>query len=166
MPGMKRDAPILIVLTVVIALGLLATGRDGGNGKDGHPDLTGNWEVNLEKSRFGKMPVPTRMTLQVSRRGSTLHSVQTTYDQSGGPDAVEGDWYLDGKERSQGSDGKIVATSRWNGNILESERKSKDGAYDELLNVKISGDRKVATENIKLKSPNGSNVATLIWERK
>lgn len=160
---MSRDTSILILLTTVITLGLLAAGRTP---TDSKPDITGTWELNVPKSNFGKMPAPVRMSLKAARQGAALHAVQTTYDASGGPDAVEGDWYLDGRERPLGSDGKMVSMSKWEGNTLVSERKSKDGSYDEMIRLTLSSDGKTATERIQLKSPNGNNSSTMVWERK
>ncbi len=163
---MDRNAPYIVLLTIVLGLGLLAAGRDAGRGGDSKPDFTGHWELDVPQSKFGKMPVPTRMTLDESRRGEALHAVQATYNQAGGPDTIEGDWYLDGKERPIGSDGKMFSISRWDGNTLVSERKSHDKSYDEVIRLKLSGDGKTATEEIKLSGPNGGNSSTLIWRRR
>jgi len=63
-----------------------------GTGRRGGPQtrFSGNWELDIGESDLGKMPRPTRMTLKATRSGEALHAIQTTYDQSGGPDAVEG----------------------------------------------------------------------------
>jgi hypothetical protein len=162
---MQRNAPILVLVAVTIGLGMLAAGRDNRT-TNSKPDFSGKWELNVAKSKFGKMPVPTRMTLEATRKGDSMHSVQTSYDQAGGPNAVEGEWYLDGRERPMSSDGKMISASRWDGDTLVSERKSKDGAYHEVIRLSISGDGKTATEDIRTKNPNGDNHSTLVWERR
>ncbi len=159
---MMRMSAGLIFGMALLGAGLLQAEPDSGN----KPDLSGKWELNVGKSKFGKMPAPTRMTLESTKRGSTFHSVQSTYDQAGGPNAVEGDWFMDGKQHPIGSDGKMTSMSKWDGNTIVSERRSKDGTYDELIRVQISDDGKTATEDIKLKSPNGNNSSTLVWDRK
>ncbi len=135
---------------------------------NGKPDFTGSWSLNVGKSSFGKMPKPQSMTLKAMRKGEVLHSVQTM-DDGQGPKSVEGDWFLDGKQHpvdptAQGN--KQTQMSRWQGNTLVAERRSDDGSYHENIRMNISGDGKTATEHISVKSPNGSNTSTLVWERK
>lgn len=155
---------MLVFLTAVVGLGLLAAGRDSLG--DGKPDFTGKWELDNNRSSFGKMKRPTRMTLEAARHGEALHAVQTAYDQAQGPDAVEGDWYLDGKERPVNQPGDIVSMSKWDGNTLVAERKSKDGSYSESIRLTLSRDGKTATEDITVKDPNGSDKRKLVWERR
>ena len=158
---------MLIFMTAVVGLGLLAAGRDSRANEANKPDFTGTWELNVNKSRFGSMPKPSRMTLEASRKGDVLHSVQTSYDaQAGGPNAVEGEWYLDGQERPIGTDGKMIGLSRWEANTLVSMRRSADNSMKETIRLTMSGDGKTATEEIVTKSPNGQNKAKLIWERR
>ena len=145
---------------------MIVAGRDNQAARASRPDFSGKWELNTEKSKFGEMPVPTRMTLEATRKGNILHAVQTSYDQTGGPDAVEGEWYLDGRERPIGTEGKIVGSSRWEGGVLISERKSKDNSYREEIRLSLSEDGKTATEEVKTKSPHGNNESTLVWERR
>jgi len=151
------------VAVFVLASGLVAWGAESGK-----PDFTGNWTLNIGKSNFGKMPKPQIMTLKAERKGEVLHSTQTT-DDGQGPKSVEGDWFLDGKQHpvdptAQGN--KQTQMSRWQGNVLVAERKSEDGSYRETIRMNLSGDGKTATEHIMVKSPNGSNRSTLVWERK
>ncbi len=86
-----------------------------------------------------------------------------------GKKSLEGDWFLDGKQHpvdpsAQGN--KQTQMSRWDGNAVVAERKSEDGSYKETIRMTMSGDGKTATERISVKSPNGNNSSTLIWERK
>ena len=155
---------MLGVLVLVVSLGVWAAGRDPR--ASGKPDFSGRWELDISHSSFGKMKPPTRMTLEAIHHGDTLHATQTSYDQAGGPDAVEGDWFLDGKEHPLGSGGQIVSVSKWDGNTLISERKSKDNSYDETIRLTLSADGKTATENISVKDPNGSDKRKLVWQKK
>ncbi len=152
------------ILIVMMALGVSAIAAD----TNGKPDITGDWTLNLGKSNFGKMPKPQSMTLKAMHKGEVLHSVQTT-DDGQGPKSVEGDWFLDGKQHpvdptAQGN--KQTQMSRWQGNTLVAERRSDDGSYHETIRMALSSDGKTATEHISVKSPNGSNTSTLVWERK
>ncbi len=161
---MKRNRLMLAVLVLVVSLGVWAAGRD--TGPAGKPDFAGRWELDTSHSSFGKMNRPTRMTLEAIHHGDTLHAIQTSYNQAGGPDAVEGDWFLDGKEHPLGFDGQMVSVSKWDGNTLSAERKSKDNSYLEAIRLTLSSDGKTSTEDITVKDPNGSDRRKLIWQKK
>jgi hypothetical protein len=60
----------------------------------------------------------------------------------------------------------MISMSKWDGNTLVAERKSKDGSYDETIRLTVSSDGKTVTENIAVKDPNGSDKRKLIWQRK
>ena len=154
-----QNAVVLLVAASVIAVAAPDSGK---------PDFTGNWTLNTAKSSFGKMPKPQTMMLKAERKGEVLHSTQTT-DDGQGPKSVEGDWFLDGKQHpvdptAQGN--KQTQMSRWQGNTLIAERRSEDGGYQETIRMTLSSDGKTATERVTVKSPNGNNSSTLIWERK
>ncbi len=42
---------------------------------DNHPNFSGHWILNLDKSKFGKMPKPMGMTLVATTSGDTMHAV-------------------------------------------------------------------------------------------
>ncbi|MDQ6676618.1 MAG: hypothetical protein M3Z09_04910 [Acidobacteriota bacterium] len=132
------------------------------------PDFTGNWTLNVGKSSFGNMPKPQSMTLTAAKKGEVLHSVQTTEDGQGRK-STEGDWFLDGKQHpvdpTAGAD-RQTEMSKWDGRTLISERRSDNGRYLETIHMTLSRDGKTATERVSVKSPNGNNTSTLIWERK
>ena len=149
----------LILLTIAYA-GMVFGANSGGK-----PDFSGNWLLNLDKSHFGKSHKPDGMTLTVKRNGETMHAVQTTQT-PGGPMDFAGDWILDGQQHDYSGpmQGKVV--SRWEGNTLYSERKSNDGSFDQKIYLTLSSDGKTATEKVITKGTDGTNTATLIWERK
>ena len=154
-----RNAVVFLVAASVIA---------GATPDSGKPDFTGNWTLNTAKSNFGKMPKPQAMTLKAERKGPVLHSTQTT-DDGQGPKSVEGDWFLDGKQHPvdpAAQSNKQTQMSRWQGDTLIAERRSEDGGYQETIRMTLSKDGKTATERVAVKSPNGNNSSTLIWERK
>lgn len=129
-----------------------------------HPDFSGHWILNLDKSSFGKMQKPNGMTLVATMSGDTMRAVQTT-DSTGGPVTTESNWIPDGKQHdaSGANGGTIVA--RWEGNTLYSERHSADGSYDEKTWLSMSKDGKTATEKVWTKGPEGTNIRTLVWQR-
>jgi len=61
---------------------------------------------------------------------------------------------------------KRTQISRWQGNVLLADRKSKEGSYRATIRMNLSGASKTATEHIMVKSPNDINSSTLVWERK
>ena len=151
-------------LLVLVALSSLGWAAD----TNGKPNFTGEWNLNVGKSSFGKMPKPQSMTLKAAQKGEVLHSEQTTYDMQGSK-SLEGDWFLDAKQhpvdpKARGN--KQTQMSRWEGNTLLAERHSEDGRYRETIRMTLSGDGKTATEHVSVKSPDGNNSSTLIWDRK
>lgn len=136
-----------------------------GSAGDSKPDFSGNWTLNLDKSKFGKAAKPTGMTLKVTRDGDVMHSVQTT-DSQGGPSDMASDWVVDGKEHDVpgSTPGKVV--TRWEGNTLYSERRSNDGSYLQKIWLTLSADGKTATEKVSTKGTEGTNTSNLVWERR
>ncbi len=130
------------------------------------PDFSGNWELNVEKSNFGKATKPTRMSLKQENRGDYLHATQTTSTADGGQTTTEGDWFLDGKQHPLEQFGPGASVTHWEGNTLVNERRSNDGNYRESTRISMSADGMTATEKLYVKNPNGENRSVLIWERK
>ena len=127
-----------------------------------HPDFSGTWVLDMNRSHFGNMPKPVGMKLIATKQGDAVHSVETTDTAQGGPATAEGDWFLDGKFHPAG---KMSQMSKWEGSTLYAEKKSDDGSYREVIRMTLSPDGKTATEKINVKSPNGNNSSTLIWTR-
>jgi hypothetical protein len=143
-------------LFLVAALSLVAADN---------PDLSGRWELNVQKSTFSKKNYnPVGMSLEVTRKGDGFHSKLTTSDGSTGSNVTEGDWFLDGKSHPiPGS--KWNQTSKWEGNVLVAD-KSGEGPYEEHMRLTVSADGKQVTEKLSVKNSEGSNSSTLIWDRK
>ncbi len=150
---MKR---LILLLTSAACLALAAD----------KPDLSGNWQLNLGKSKLSKQTgKPDSMSLVVAPKGSGYHAIQTTVDGTVGSSSTEGDWYLDGQYHPVG-DSKVTQMSKWDGKILYAEKKSYDGSVMETIRMTISPDGKTATEQMSSKSPNGTVNTTLVWNKK
>ena len=149
-----------VLLLTFACFGVAVAASNG----DGKPDFSGNWTLNLDKSKFGKAEKPNGMTLKVTREGDITHAVQTTNTQ-GGPIESESNWVLDGKEHDTTgpSAGKVL--TRWDGNALYSERKANDGSLDEKIWLTLSSDGKRAIEKVVTKTPDRTNVSNLVWDR-
>lgn len=131
---------------------------------DNHPNFSGHWILNLDKSKFGKMPKPMGMTLVATTSGDTMHAVKTM-DSQGGPVTTESNWIADGQEHdAPGANGGTTVT-RWEGSVLYSQRRSSDGMYDEKVWLTLSKDGKTATEKVWTKGPEGANLRTLVWQK-
>lgn len=132
---------------------------------DGKPDFSGYWELNLAKSKFGKMVKPTRMTLKVSREGDRSKAEQTSWNEQG-ESTNSGVWYLDGKDRPAEAAGQTMEKTRWDGNVLVNEKRSLDRTFVETIRMSLSADGKTATEEVHVKSPNGDNREVLVFDKK
>lgn len=130
----------------------------------GKPDFTGKWELVVEKSDFGALPKPSRMTVHSSVSGEAMKSVQTTYTAQES-ESTEFTWYLDGKRHKTEKPAPGFSVSRWEDSTLVTERASDDGAYREVIHMSLSRDGKTATEVIQTKNPSGTNKEKLIWNK-
>ena len=142
-----------VMLLTLAAIGLAFGAR---------PDFSGRWILDLNQSRFGKIPKPTGMTLVATVQGDAMHAVQTA-DSEGGPVTTESDWVPDGREHDA-QDGTKTMT-RWDGDTLFSERKSAKGALQERIWLKLSQDGKTATEKVWTNASEGATTRTLVWHR-
>jgi hypothetical protein len=131
-----------------------------------HPDLSGKWVLNTEKSTFNQKNFnPDGMTLEVTRQGDGFHSKLTTMDGMSGGTVTEGDWYVDGQYHPIPGT-RWSQMSKWEGNVLVADKKSAEDSYDEQMRLSVSTDGKQVTENISVKNSNGTNSSTLIWDRR
>ena len=128
------------------------------------PDFTGRWELDVNKSDFGGVTKPARMTIESSMQGDMMRSVQTTYAQQD-TQTTEFTWYVDGKRHETDKPVPGFSITRWEDTTLVSERQSTDGAYKETTRMSLSRDGKTATEIVETKTPSGNNKEKLIWHR-
>lgn len=128
------------------------------------PDFTGKWELVVEKSDFGGLSKPSRMTVESSFNGEAMKSIQTTYTAQES-ETTEFTWYLDGKRHKTDKPAPGFAVTRWEDNTLVTERSSDDGAYREVIHMSLSRDGKTATELIQTKNPSGTNKEKLVWAK-
>jgi hypothetical protein len=130
-----------------------------------HPDLSGKWTLNTQKSTFSqKNYVPAGMTLEVTRQGDGYHSKLTTMDGNSGGIVTEGDWFLDGKSHPVPGT-RWNQMSKWEGNVLVADKNSAEDSYAEHMRLSVSVDGKRVTENLSVKNTNGTNTSTLVWDR-
>jgi hypothetical protein len=128
------------------------------------PDFSGRWEIVKERSDFGRMSPPVRMTLTAEKRNGSLHSVQTI-ETPDGEHVEEGNWYLDGKRHTYDKPVPGYLITRWDGNTLVTERQSNDGHYKDTIKLNMESDGQTAVETVDTLTPNGRDRLRLVWRR-
>lgn len=129
-----------------------------------HPDITGNWTLDVARSNFGEHPAPTSMTLTVSQKGKLLRISQTStnpHDER----TVDNECKTDGNFHPvQGPVGGSVRC-KWEGGTLVSEKKWDDGSKELEMRLTVSPDGNSATEQLHMKNTTGAGDSTLVWKR-
>jgi hypothetical protein len=128
------------------------------------PDFSGRWEIVKERSDFGKMPQPVKMTLTSDKRDGYLHSVQTI-ETPDGEHVEEGNWYPDGKRHTYGKPVPGYSITRWEGDTLVTERQSNDGHYKDIIKLNMEGNGQTVVETVESVTPNGKDRLRLVWRR-
>jgi hypothetical protein len=130
-----------------------------------HPDLSGKWELNIQKSTFSKKDYsPSGMHLVVTRTSGGFHSKLTTADGMSGGTVTEGDWFLDGKSHPIAGT-RWSQVSKWDGNVLVADKRSAENNYEEHMRLTVSPDGKQVTEQLTVKNSEGTHTSKLIWDR-
>jgi hypothetical protein len=131
-------------------------------------NLTGNWQLNVGKSVWGKVPKPVSVMLtvehnepQFSYRGAVQYANEDTRE-FGFSGAFDGKPYP--MSRSVG-EGKIVL-QRTGPRAFESTFTCDCGNYTETATTTLSKDGKTLTRVLRLKAPDGTSVWTEIYERR
>lgn len=131
-------------------------------------NLTGDWHLNVEKSKWGQMRQPHSVTLHIEHKDPQLHyHGEVTYANEDSREFAF-DGAFDGKpyemSRSFGS-GKIVLKrlDLW---TFESVMKSDDGQYVETAKTSLSQDGRTMTRRLDLRSPEGTKSWTEVYEKK
>ena len=131
-------------------------------------DLSGDWHLNVEKSRWSEMRKPVSVVVRIQHREPSLsYSGEVLYANEDVRDfAFEG--AIDGKEypmdRSFGS-GKIVM-KRVDFTTVESVMKSDDGKYVESARTSVAQDGRTMTRRLRLQSPEGVKTWIEVYEKR
>ncbi|NWF83016.1 MAG: hypothetical protein HXY18_04210 [Bryobacteraceae bacterium] len=132
------------------------------------PTLTGNWHLNVEKSKWGAMTKPLSVILKIEHNEPNLsyHGTVTYANEEERPFGFSG--AFDGKpypmSRSFG-DGEIVM-KRIDAYTIESSFRTPDGKYVESARTTLSRDGRTMTRALKLTSPEGKKNWTEIYEKR
>jgi hypothetical protein len=130
-------------------------------------NLSGTWHLNIEKSRWGSKVQPLSVTLFIEHqepilryRGTVTHVNEDTRDFT-----FEG--AIDGKPYSMAASGGVgtVVLHRVDANTFESVFRNADGTYMETARTSLSRDGRLLTRQIRLRTPEGTQTWTEVYER-
>ena len=114
---------------------------------DSKPNFTGTWELNLQKSDLGGVPI-TKLVVQVEHKDPVLKYTAT--GTAGGEDFTE--------VENLSTDGKPTANSQgtvkayWDGTILVVETTGPDGQPVDASRLALSPDGKTMTREYERKT--------------
>ncbi len=131
-------------------------------------NLTGTWQLNVEKSHWGEMRRPTSVVIVIDHNEPTLHySGSIVYANEDTRDFAF-DGAIDGKAypmtRSFGK-GKAVLR-RVGPSQFHSTFATDDGLYVESATTTLSRDGRTLTRELKLQTPEDTKNWTEIYERR
>jgi hypothetical protein len=136
-------------------------------------DLSGTWQLDVQKSSWGKHPKPTAATVIIEHHEPKF-KYQGTSEFENGTETSDGkksfafDGAIDGKTYPiSGSNGPSTMTiRRTNPTTTVSEMKSAGGVTVETAKTTISGDGKQLTRELKASGPNGVTSWTEVYIRR
>jgi hypothetical protein len=131
------------------------------------PDLSGTWNIQLDKSDFGMMPPPSKMERKIAHKDPEI-GVSTFQASERGERTTETKYTTDGKEAEvqlMGRPAKV--TAKWQGSSLVVTTKLEFQG-NEIVQVEtwsLSSDGKTLTSEGTMNSPMGENKTKLIFTR-
>lgn len=152
-----------ILTTLCTCLLLTAVGR-----ADDHPNLSGQWKLNLEKSDFGAMPPPDSLVYGIRHNGASL---LLDLEQDGKKTHLE--FTTDGEERVTDSsrDSELWTRVYWAGPVLIFEARDKARPAHESRGVRwtsrwtVSEDGKTLSVQKHITTPQGETDQRLVFEK-
>lgn len=128
-----------------------------------HPDLTGTWKMNPEKSQFERGG-PSAITLKIDHKEPAISETLMLVT-DGGDRSVDAKYTTDGKETAQEVIGTTAQTSaKWEGDALTIDWKIENASFSRKITV--SADGKTMTMIVKQSNPNGESATdTVVLEK-
>lgn len=121
------------------------------------PNFSGEWKLNAEKSDFGPMPAPDKMSMKIDHKDPALN-VSTSQSGPNGDMTMDAKYNTDGSETTN-SFGPMEAksTCKWDGDALVVNTKLNAQGADITINGKwtLSADGKTLTQNAHVATPQG-----------
>lgn len=132
-------------------------------------DMSGTWNLNVEKSKWGKVPKPVSVVVTVTHKEPNL-SYKGRIVQMEGEETREFSYsgIIDGQEhpqsRSTFGDGKIIL-KRVDDTTVTSEFKSNDGNFEESVRTVITRDGKLMRRMMERKGTSGDMAWMEVYEK-
>ncbi len=171
----RHSAEICLVLGLCLGLAPAATAQSASPSKpatapaDSHPNFSGTWVMNAEKSDWGGVDVPDSMRYVIHHSGASLVLISTQ-------DAVTKRLArtTDGQERmtEEDEDSEIWTRVYWEGKTLvwEGRRKAKPARQIDPVSWtsrwSLSDDGKVLTVQRQITVVQGTLKQTLVFDKK
>lgn len=131
-------------------------------------NLSGNWQLNVERSKWGNVnrPVSVMLTIEhqepkLSYHGSVLYANED-HREFGFSGAIDGKPYPMSRSFGEGE----ITLVRVNDRTIDSTFRTYDGNYIETARTTVSRDGKTLERQLKLVSPEGTKRWTEIYERR
>jgi hypothetical protein len=133
-----------------------------------HPNYSGRWKMNKEKSDFGKFKAPDMIIRVVDEHEPTLniHTIQTTDGKTTSSDVS---YYVDGRESNNVLSGRDASSkSFWDGSTLAirtETKNSKDEPTQMVDRWDLSPDGQTLTITSHIETPNGEADLKLVCDK-
>ncbi len=131
------------------------------------PDLSGNWNIQLDKSDFGMMPPPSKMERKIAHKDPQM-TVSTLQASQRGERTTEAKYTTDGKEAEvqlMGRPAKVSA--KWEGEtlVVTTKLEFQGNEMTQVEKWSLSSDGKTLTTEGTMNSPMGENKTKLIFSK-
>ncbi len=133
------------------------------------PNFSGDWTLDADKSNFGPMPAPEKMTRKVDHSDPALKVTTAITGGAQGDQTATMNYSTDGKETTNEMMGAPVkTTAAWEGSALVIKAAANFGGADVSLTDKwtLSDDGKTLTDVLHIVAPQGEFDVTYVMAKK
>jgi len=140
----------------VVLLTMLAVGSLPALAK---PNYAGEWKLVLEKSDFGPMPPPEKLTRTIEQTETEVKA-KTVSTSANGESTYESTYSTEGKETKFNQRGEVKAVGNWDGDVLvvKMKREFQGMELDILEKWELGDDGKTLTITDTINTPQGEFV--------
>lgn len=131
-------------------------------------NMSGQWVLSVERSRWNGKPAPQSVTLTVEHLEPKLKYAGKVVDAKEGESTFAFDGAIDGKEYTMqegGGQRKAIAT-RLSPAAARVVYKSMDGKTEEIATTQMSRDGRTLERRVELRTPAGRKRWTEIYEKR
>jgi hypothetical protein len=131
------------------------------------PNFSGEWRMNPEKSDYGMVPKPDKMTRKIAHNEPNL-LISTAQSGPQGEIASELKLVIDGKEQTNKvGNAEVKSTPRWEGRILriDSKRPFQNGELIMQEKWTLSADGKTIASAVHIVAPMGEADMTVVLDK-